>query len=113
MDKVLFNIQRNAKTTQVEELCIVSFVTFKIQIGILCKKNVTEFVEDILEMFMSGTIHISVIFEKLTSINQVMSVLKQIVIYFGISPLNYNHNCYYKINLDVRVLSLLHILSTW
>lgn len=57
--------------------------------------------EDILEIFISGPIHISVIFEKLTNINQVMSVLKQTVIYFGISPLNCNKKCYYKINLDV------------
>lgn len=49
--------------------------------------------------------YILVIFEKLTSINQVLSVLKQIEIYFSTSLLNHNYKCYYKINLDAQVLS--------
>lgn len=38
----------------------------------------SKLVEDILQMFISGAIHIPVTFEKLTNINQVSSVLKQI-----------------------------------
>lgn len=69
------------------------------------RKDVTEFVEDILQMFISGPIHISLTFKKLTNVNHVLSFPKQIGISFSTSLLNHNCKCYYKMNLDVRVLS--------
>lgn len=53
-----------------------------------------EFVEDtLLQIFISGPIHISVTSEKLTNIDQVLSVLKQIGISFSTTLLNHNCKC--------------------
>ena len=43
--------------------------------------------------------------EKMTNVNQVLSVLRQIGIYFIASLFNHNHKYYNKMNLDVQTLS--------
>lgn len=56
-------------------------------------------------MFISGPVYISVYTEKTTNVNQVLSVLRQIGIYFIVYLFNHNHTYYYKMSLDVQSLS--------
>lgn len=64
-------------------------------------QNDSDFMEDILQMFINRPVDIAVISENTTNLNQVLSVLKQIGIYLSVSLLSNNPNCYNKINSNM------------
>jgi hypothetical protein len=66
-------------------------------------ENVTEFLEYILQLFISRSICIWWCLKNLQT-NQVSSILKEVELNFITSLLNHNPKCYYKMNLSVQTI---------